>query len=155
MKLTLDKNNLKKRNSISDYSFTKHKMKTSKNIMDINEDNLNISNASLTSHTKKKKSSIISLKKGKTIKQMLFNEEINDNATSFGSHNLNNNKSKINLKISKEEDKKINKNIKHKKKVKFKDNFINVIEIESYKKYNVNNYFNNNNNSLKCSCDIF
>ena len=54
MKLTLDKNNFKKRNSISDHSFTKHTMKTSKNIMDINQDNLNKSNASLTSHTKKK-----------------------------------------------------------------------------------------------------
>ena len=44
---------------------------------------------------------------------------------------------------------------KAKKRVKFKSNFSTIIEVESYKKYNFNNYLNTKSNCVNCSCDIF
>ena len=60
-------------------------------------------------------------------------------------------------KLSKDiETKKTFEKINPKKRVKFKDDFVSVIEIQSYKKFNVPIYLNSNNNcSLKCSCEIF
>ena len=46
------------------------------------------------------------------------------------------------------------KNEKPKKSVKFNSNFVTIIQVQSYKKYNINKYYNNNN-SLNCSCSIF
>ena len=41
-----------------------------------------------------------------------------------------------------------------KKKVKFKRKFVEVIEVENYKKYNLNDYLNDSANS-KCSCLVY
>ena len=47
----------------------------------------------------------------------------------------------------------LKRHFKKKKKVTFKTKFVNIIEVESYKKYNVN-MSSNDDDDAKCSCSI-
>ena len=164
MKINPDNNNFEKENSFNLYLLKNYHMKTSKNLLDINEDSFDISNSPFFTYNKKKKSSIIANKKGKSISNIILNNEINEsireNNTTFTNQSLHQPKSLFSKKMSKDtENIKAFQNTKPKKRVKFNDNFATIIEIQSYKKYNLNNYLNfnkdNNNCSLKCSCKIF
>ena len=167
MKINTDNNNFLKKNLSNYDSFKTYEMKTSKNLMDLNEDTFNISNSPYYIYSKKKKSSIITKKEGKTPSNIILNNEANegifDNITTIPKNNLNLHNSLKDTKISKDiEIKKTFEKINPKKRVKFKEDFVTVIEIQSYKKFNVPIYLNNNNNnnnnnncSLKCSCEIF
>ena len=161
MNINPDNNNFEGENLSNHCPFKKYEMKTSKNLMDLNEDTFNISNSPYFIHSKKKKSSIITNKKGKALSNIILNNEANenifDNITTIPKNNLNLHNSLKDTKLSKDiETKKTFEKINPKKRVKFMDNFATVIEIQSYKKFNVPIYLNSNNNcSLKCSCEIF
>ena len=42
-----------------------------------------------------------------------------------------------------------------KKKLTFKKKFVDIVNIESYKKYNLNKSLNNDSEDTKCSCIIY
>ena len=79
-----------------------------------------------------------------------FSEKITS-PTTQSNHGLTALKEKINQKKLKESN---NKNRKPKKRVKFKSNFIKVIEVQSFKKYYSNKYLNDDN-CINCTCIIF
>ena len=162
MNINPENNNFDKETLLNQCSIKKYEMKTSKNLMDLNEDTFNISNSPYFNYSKKKKSSFLTNKKGKALSNIILNnevsEEISENITTIPKKNLNLHNSLKDTKISKDiEIKKTFEKINPKKRVKFMDNFATVIEIQSYKKFNVPIYLNNsdNNCSLKCSCKIF
>ena len=157
LSMNVNKNKRPMKNNI----FTKKGMKTSKDIADINENDFNISNFSpyIAYFTSNNSSNVKKIIKEKAFSNIVLNNEESErsyeNVTSYTNQNMNTIKSK-NLG-------KLNNNIsnissvqrtKAKKRVKFKPNFINVIEIESFKKYNLNEYFNNRTNCINCSCHI-
>ena len=171
MKINADNNNFsngkvlilsnKKKKEKKNALFKNGEIKTSKSLADINEENFNISNSPYITYTNgsTKLSNIKSLK-GKSLSNILLNNDGDDRSyekvTSYTSQNIKSIKSKNLGKFS--------NNIsnissvqrtKAKKRVKFKSNFSTIIEVESYKKYNFNNYLNTKSNCVNCSCDIF
>ena len=153
-------NNLKK-----DILFTRITKKVSNNLNDLNDDNdesLIISNSPYITYVNTNKSSLIKNLRGKSINNIIINNDINEGISeNLTAHTTNSNHNPIPNKIKKITKKsKLNtnrnksplQNSKPKKSVKFATNFVNIIEIPSYKKYNVNKYYNNT--SLNCSCLI-
>ena len=151
-------NNLSTENLKTPSLFKKLEMRTSKNLNDINADIFNLSKFHYPNYTIKNTVSPIKNKKGNSLSDIILNDEnnkgISDNVTTNTNQNLNSPKSKSNPKVSKNIEK-INsfQESKSKKKVKFKKDFATIIQIQSYKKYNINKYCNNN--SINCSCAIF
>ena len=142
--------------------FTRKEMKLSHNLDDINDKSFNISNSSYISYSSRSKLCDVNNLKAKSFSNILMNNDENiysyENATTYSTHNLKSKKSKSVNKSSNSASKEISHNninskFKTIKKVNFKQNFVSIIEIESYKKYNVNNYLNTN--CVNCSCYIF
>ena len=159
MKIISNINNFTREGKKNNSVFKKMQMKLSKNLEDINNNTFNISNTSNIIYNNRDMIQKITNRKGKSINNILLNNEINeemsDHATTYTNHNSHSPKSKTNNPIlSKNEDNKNTfNNSKPKKKVKFNKNFATIIQVQSYKKYNVNKYLNNNN--INCSCVIF
>ena len=153
-------NNLKK-----DIVYARIIKKTSNNLNDLNDNNDDsfiISNSPYITYVNTNKSSLIKNLRGKSMSNINISNDMNEGIyESLTAHTTNSNQNpipnKIN-KITKKSKLNINKNknplenSKPKKSVKFATNFATIIEIPSYKKYNVNKYYNNT--SLNCSCLI-
>ena len=139
-------------------------MKTSKNLEDINDSDFNISNSPYVTYINRNKSPKI--KTQKQLNNILLNngiyEGLSENQTSYtnpsnpaSSKTISRKPKKIETRISQTNQiKNLSKNDKPKKSVKFNSDFVTIIQVKSYKKYNINKYYNNNN-SLNCSCSIF
>ena len=169
MKINLDSNNLneeklsinlsKNKRGKSNIFLTNGGMRTSKDISDINENGINISNARYITYSASNEASINKRIKGKAITNITLNNEecehSYENVTSYTNQNLKPIKQKNLGQLSNNVSNIYSiQNIKNKKKVKFNTNFIDVIEIESYKRYNINNYLSNRTNCVNCSCQI-
>ena len=172
MKINTDNNNFVIEKPLL---FQKLDMKTSKNLEDINDNDFNISNSPYVTYINRNKSpkiknqkqlnNIIYFMKTKYINVLLNNgiyEGLSENQTSYtnpsnpaSSKTISRKPKKIETRISQTNQiKHLSKNDKPKKSVKFNSNFVTIIQVKSYKKYNINKYYNNNN-SLNCSCSIF
>ena len=158
--LTLIKNN----NSINN-NFSSMKLRTSKNLADINEGSFDISNTpftpftSIISYTNRSKMTKSKNLRQKIIANIILNNDPNGNSSEKSTAYTNNLKSihgtkKLNNSCNKNQDKNSKLKLKGKKKVNFKKNFVTIIQVESYKQYNVNKYFNNIN-CINCSCIIY
>ena len=116
-------------------------MKTSKNLADISSNNsFNISNTPYITYSQRINISNIK------------NPNKNTKALNYTYHNLKKNKSANLNKSSLNASKSIKIQVKSNKKVNFKKDFTTIIEVESLKRYNVNNYLHNNNNYINYSC---
>ena len=154
-------NNLKK-----DFFYTKIIKKKTDNLDDLNDNNDDdfiVPNSPYITYIDTNKTSLIKNLRGKSMSNIIINNDINEGIsenltapTTISNQNPNPYKIKIISKKSKFNDIK-NKsplqNSKPKKSVKFATNFATIIEIPSYKKYNMNKYYNKT--SLNCSCLIF
>ena len=161
MKINTDNNNFVIEKPLL---FHKLDMKTSKNLEDINDSDFNISNSPYVTYINRNKSPKI--KTQKQLNNILLNngiyEGLSENQTSYtnpsnpaSSKTISRKPKKIETRISQTNQiKNSSKNDKPKKSVKFNSNFVTIIQVKSYKKYNINKYYNNNN-SLNCSCSIF
>ena len=161
MKINTDNNNFVTEKPLL---FQKLDMKTSKNLEDINDNDFNISNSPYVTYINRNKSPKI--KNQKQLNNILLNngiyEGLSENQTSYtnpsnpaSSKTISLKPKKIETRISQTNQiKNSSKNDKPKKSVKFNSNFVTIIQVKSYKKYNINKYYNNNN-SLNCSCSIF
>ena len=161
MKINTDNNNFVIEKPLL---FQKLDMKTSKNLEDINDNDFNISNSPYVTYINRNKSPKI--KTQKQLNNILLNngiyEGLSENQTSYtnpsnpaSSKTISRKPKKIETRISQTNQiKNLSKNDKPKKSVKFNSNFVTIIQVKSYKKYNINKYYNNNN-SLNCSCSIF
>ena len=134
-------------------------MKTSKNLADISSNNsFNISNTPYITYSQRINISNIKNpnKNTKALKNIILNNDENassyENTTNYTYHNLKKNKSANLNKSSLNASKSIKIQVKSNKKVNFKKDFTTIIEVESFKRYNVNNYLRNNNNCINCSC---
>ena len=156
--IILNKKSKDKKNN----TFTKMEIKASKNLADLNEESFNISNMPLMTYSHKKTKLLSKSKnnKKKAISQILLNNEENVNSfektTTFSNNNLkaiikSNN---LNNSANKNKSKSLRLKVKSKKRVNFKQNFATIIKVESYKKYNVNNYYNRID-CVNCSCIIY
>ena len=156
--IILNKKSKDKKNN----TFTKMEIKASKNLADLNEESFNISNMPLMTYSYKKTKLLSKSKnnKKKAISQILLNNEENVNSfektTTFSNNNLkaiikSNN---LNNSANKNKTKSLRLKVKSKKRVNFKQNFATIIKVESYKKYNVNNYYNRID-CVNCSCIIY
>ena len=156
--IILNKKSKDKKNN----TFTKMEIKASKNLADLNEESFNISNMPLMTYSYKKTKLLSKSKnnKKKAISQILLNNEENVNSfektTKFSNNNLkaiikSNN---LNNSANKNKSKSLRLKVKSKKRVNFKQNFATIIKVESYKKYNVNNYYNRID-CVNCSCIIY
>ena len=156
--IILNKKSKDKKNN----TFTKMEIKASKNLADLNEESFNISNMPLMTYSYKKTKLLSKSKNNqkKAISQILLNNEENVNSfektTTFSNNNLkaiikSNN---LNNSANKNKSKSLRLKVKSKKRVNFKQNFATIIKVESYKKYNVNNYYNRID-CVNCSCIIY
>ena len=156
--IILNKKSKDKKNN----TFTKMEIKASKNLADLNEESFNISNMPLMTYSYKKTKLLSKSKnnKKKAISQILLNNEENVNSlektTTFSNNNLkaiikSNN---LNNSANKNKSKSLRLKVKSKKRVNFKQNFATIIKVESYKKYNMNNYYNRID-GVNCSCIIY
>ena len=161
MKIKTDNNNLV---TEKPSFFKKLDMKTSKNLEDINDSDFNISNSPYVTYVNRNISP--NIKKKKQFNNILLNngicEGLSENQTLYTNQSnyssgktISQRPKKGAVQISKSSQfKNSSKNEKPKKSVKFNSNFVTIIQVQSYKKYNINKYYNNNN-SLNCSCSIF
>ena len=152
---TLVKKNKEKKNNF----FTKMEIKTSRNLDDINERSFNISNMPFITYTNKSKKVKNQNLRRKVIENILLDNFPNLNTFEKSTTYTNNLKSinkskKMNNSFNNNQDKSSRLKIKTKKRVNFKKNFATIIKVESYKKYNVNNYINNIE-CINCSCIIY
>ena len=151
-------NNLTKKKDDKKNIFKKIEMKTSKNLADISKNSFNISNTPYITYSQRINISNIKNpnKNTKTLKNIILNNDENgssyENATNYTYHNLKKNKSSNLNKSSLNASNNIKIQVKSNKKVNFKKDFTTIIEVESFKRYNVNNYLRNNNNCINCSC---
>ena len=156
--IILNKKSKDKKNN----TFTKMEIKASKNLAELNEDSFNISNMPLMTYSYKKTKLLSKSKnnKKKAISQILLKNEENvdsfEKTTTFSNNNLkaiikSNN---LNNSANKNKSKSLRLKVKSKKRVNFKQNFATIIKVESYKKYNVNNYYNRID-CVNCSCIIY
>ena len=156
--IILNKKSKDKKNN----TFTKMEIKASKNLADLNEESFNISNMPLMTYSYKKTKLLSKSKNNqkKAISQILLNNEENVNSfektTTFSNNNLkaiikSNN---LNNSANKNKSKSLRLKVKSKKRVNFRQNFATIIKVESYKKYNVNNYYNRID-CVNCSCIIY
>ena len=156
--IILNKKSKDKKNN----TFTKMEIKASKNLADLNEESFNISNMPLMTYSHKKTKLLSKSKNNqkKAISQILLNNEENVNSfektTTFSNNNLkaiikSNN---LNNSANKNKSKSLRLKVKSKKRVNFRQNFATIIKVESYKKYNVNNYYNRID-CVNCSCIIY
>ena len=156
-----NKKKKERKKEIKNSIFKNAEKKISKNLADINESSFNISNSPYIIYTNG--SSKISNNKsfnGKNISNIILNNDENEasyeKVTSYTTQNIKHIKPKDLGKLSNEVSNiSLVQPIKTKKKVKFKPNFSTIIEIESYKKYNLNNYLITKSNCVNCSCKIF
>ena len=153
--IILVKKDKDKKNNI----FTKIKMKTSRNLNDINDRSFNISNMPFITYTNRGIMVKNQNLRHKAIPNILLDNYPNLNSFEKSTTYTNNlkpiNKSKImNNSFINNRDRSSRFKIKTKKRVNFKKNFATIIKVESYKKYNVNNYFNNIE-CINCSCLIY
>ena len=142
--------------------FARKELKLSNNLEDLNDKSFNISHFTYVSYSSRSKLSEVKNMKAMSFSNILMNGDENlcsfENATTYSIHNSKSKKSKSTNKSSNNVSKEISQNninskFKATKKVNFKQNFVDIIEIESYKKYNVNNYLKAN--CVNCSCYIF
>ena len=154
MKINTLNNNFTNENS---YILSSIRTKDIKNIDDINKNNFNISNSPYITYVQQEPVIIKNIN-GKSVNNIILNNDIYEkfsekitSPTTQSNHGLTALKEKINQKKLKESS---NKNRKPKKRVKFKSNFIKVIEVQSFKKYYSNKYLNDDN-CINCTCIIF
>ena len=170
MKINADNNNFtkekvlilsnKKRNEKKNALLKIGDIKSSKSLADINENSFNISNSPyITYKNGSGKLSNNKSIKGKSLSNILLNnddERSYEKITSYTSQNIKSNRSKnLGKFLNNISNISSVQRTKAKKRVKFQPNFSTVIEIESYKKYNVNNYLNTKTNCVNCSCQVF
>ena len=156
MKINTSNDNLTNENSILKTNII---LKDDKNINENNEDNFNISNSSYINNMKKNHSIIINNIKEKSVNNIILNNDTQEKFsekvtlhTTQTNHGLNSLKEKITQKKIKSSNNYRNK--KAKKTVKFKQNFVKIIEVKSFKKFYSNKY-QNNDNCINCTCFIF
>ena len=156
MKINTSNNNLTDENSILKTNII---LNEGNNMDDINKDNFNISNSPYINNLKRNNSIIINNFKEKSVNNIKLNNDIQEKFsekvtlhTTQSNHGLNSLKEKINQKklISSNN----YRNKKNKKRVKFKQNFVKIIEVKSFKKFYSNKYLNNDN-CINCTCFIF
>ena len=155
---------IKKNNTINNNIFAKMEMRTSKNLADINEGSFDISNTLFTpftsfiSYTNRSKMVKSKNLRKKLISNIILNNDQNANSSEKATNNTSHFKSiniskRLNNSCNKNLDKSSRAKLKAKKNVNFKKNFVTIIQVESYKEYNVNKYLNNIN-CINCSCII-
>ena len=155
MKINTSNDNLTNENSILKTNII---LKKDNNLDDFSEDNFNISNSSYINNMKRNNSIIINNLKEKSVNNIILNniqEKFSEKVTlhtTQSNHGLNSLKEKITQKKLKSSNNYRNK--KPKKKVKFKQNFVKIIEVKSFKKFYSNKYLNNDN-CINCTCFIF
>ena len=152
-------NQFKNKRLKSNLFFEQEGMKKSSDLLELNGNNFNISNAPYNSYTAFHKSPNIKNLKGKAISNIVLNndesERSYENITSYTNQNLKQIKSNNHDKTGNNASSISNiPKPKTKKRVKVNPNFTNIIEIESYKKYNINDYLYNKTNCVNCSCEI-
>ena len=156
MKINTSNDNLTNENSILKTNII---LKKDNNLDDFSEDNFNISNSSYINNMKRNNSIIINNLNEKSVNNIILNNDIQEKFsekvtlhTTQSNHGLNSLKEKITQKKLKSSNNYRNK--KPKKKVKFKQNFVKIIEVKSFKKFYSNKYLNNDN-CINCTCFIF
>ena len=155
MKPNESNNNLTKENSIVQSNSI---IIGNENLNVINKDNFNTSDSSNINNKQKDNSMTNNNIKEKPMKNIILPNDIQEKfSEKVTFHTSPSNQGQISLKekINQKKVKSSNiRNKKPKKKVKFKTNFVKIIEVKSFKKFNANRYLNNSN-CINCSCNIF